>query len=114
MQYIPDFAKATVRIEDRASPLAKGLPETFVIEKEEWYTWSRSPRPNVSVFASVDESSYLPSNVVKMGGDHPVVWSNPHYKARNLYIFMGHHAGLFDSPEFVQLFRNAVFWGAGQ
>jgi hypothetical protein len=27
---------------------------------------------------------------------------------------MGHHAGLFDSPEFVQLFRNAIFWGAGQ
>jgi YVTN family beta-propeller protein len=112
--YLPDFAKATVKIEDPSSPLAKGLPSSFVIDKEEWYTWSRSPRPNVKVFASVDESSYFPNTLIKMGGDHPVVWSNPNYKARNLYIFMGHHGGLFDSPEFIQLFRNAVFWGAGQ
>lgn len=112
--YLPDFAKATVKIEDPASPLAKGLPSSFVIEKEEWYTWSKSPRPNVKVLASVDESSYVPDTMIKMGGDHPVVWSNPHYKARNVYIFMGHHGGLFDSPEFVQLFRNAIFWGAGQ
>jgi YVTN family beta-propeller protein len=112
--YIPDFAKATVKIEDSSSPLAKGLPSSFVIDKEEWYTWSRSPRPNVSVLATVDESSYVPNTMIKMGGDHPVVWSNPHYKARNVYIFMGHHAGLFDDPNFVQLFRNAIFWGAGQ
>lgn len=112
--YLPDFAKATVKIEDRASPLAKGLPASFVIDKEEWYTWSKSPRPNVHVLATVDESSYVPNTPIKMGGDHPVVWSNPNYKARNVYIFMGHHPGLFDSPEFVQLFRNAIFWGAGE
>jgi len=112
--YLPDFAKATVKIEDVNSPLAKGLPAAFVIDKEEWYTWSKSPRPNVNVVATVDESSYVPNTLIKMGGDHPVVWSNPHYKARNVYIFMGHHAGLFESPEFVQLFRNAIFWGAGQ
>lgn len=112
--YLPDFAKATVRIEDRSHPLAKELPASFVIDKEEWYTWSASPRPNVNVFATVDESSYVPNTMIKMGGDHPVVWSNPRYKARNVYIFMGHHAGLFDSPEFTQLFRNAVLWGAGE
>jgi len=112
--YLPDFAKATVRIEDPSHPLAKGLPPSFVIDKEEWYTWSKSPRPNVDVLATVDESSYVPNTMIKMGGDHPVVWSNPHYKARNVYIFMGHPGGLFDNPNFVQLFRNAIFWGAGQ
>ena len=112
--YLPDFARATVKIEDRSSPLAKGLPASFVIDREEWYTWSQSPRPNVNVLATVDESSYVPDTMIKMGGDHPVVWSNPHYKARTLYIFMGHHAGLFDNPSFVQLVRNAIFWGAGQ
>jgi type 1 glutamine amidotransferase len=112
--YLPDFAKATVKIEDPSSPLAKGLPASFVIDKEEWYTWSQSPRANVNVLATVDESSYVPNTMIKMGGDHPVVWSNPHYKARNVYIFMGHHAGLFESPDFVQLFRNAIFWAAAQ
>jgi YVTN family beta-propeller protein len=112
--YIPGFAKAAVKLEDPSSPLAKGLPPSFVIDREEWYTWSQSPRPNVHVVATVDESSYVPDTKTKMGGDHPVVWSNPNVKARNVYIFMGHHGGLFDNPNFVQLFRNAVFWGAGQ
>ena len=112
--YIPDFAKATVKIEDASSPLTKGLPSSFVIDKEEWYTWNRSPRPKAHVLATVDESSYVPNSMIKMGGDHPVVWSNPNYKARNVYIFMGHHAGLFDDPNFVMLFRNAIFWGASQ
>lgn len=112
--YIPDFAKATVKIEDPAHPLFKGLPSSFVIDKEEWYTWSQSPRPNVHVLATVDESSYVPDRSIKMGGDHPVIWSNPHVKARNVYIFMGHHGGLFDNPNFLQLVKNAVFWGAGQ
>ena len=112
--YLPNFARATIKIEDRNHPLAKGLPESFVIEKEEWYTWDRSPRPNVHVIGTVDEASYQPNTFIKMGGDHPVIWSNPHYKARNVYIFMGHYAGLFDNPNFVQLFRNAIFWGAGQ
>jgi YVTN family beta-propeller protein len=112
--YLPDFAKATVKIEDQSSPLAKGLPPSFVIDKEEWYAWNVSPRPNVHVLATVDESSYVPNTMIKMGGDHPVVWSNPHYKARNVYIFMGHHDGLLEDPNFVQLFRNAIFWGANQ
>ncbi len=112
--YIPDFAKATVKVEDPSHPLFKGLPPSFTIDKEEWYTWNQSPRPNVNVLATVDESSYVPDRPTKMGGDHPVIWSNPHYKARNVYIFMGHYGGLFDNPNFVQLFRNAVFWAAGQ
>ncbi|MBS1876885.1 MAG: ThuA domain-containing protein [Acidobacteria bacterium] len=112
--YLPAFAKATVRIENRSHPLAKGLPSSFTIDREEWYTWSKSPRPEVDVLATVDESSYVPETRTKMGGDHPVIWSNPHYAARNVYIFMGHDEGLFMSPEFRQLFRNAVFWGAGR
>jgi hypothetical protein len=112
--YLADFARATVRVEDRAHPLMKGLPDSFVVEREEWYTWDRSPRPNVRVLATVDEASYVPDARIKMGGDHPVVWSNPHVKARNAYVFMGHHAGLFENAAFAQLFRNAVLWGAGQ
>jgi hypothetical protein len=82
--YIADFAKATAKIEDPPQPLAKGLPSSFVIDKEEWYTWSQSPRPNVHVLATVDESSCVPDRPIKMGGDHPVIWSNPHFQARNV------------------------------
>jgi uncharacterized protein len=33
-------------------------------------------------------------------------------KARNIYIFMGHHPGLFQNEKYIQLFRNAIFWAA--
>jgi type 1 glutamine amidotransferase len=112
-QYIPTFATGTVNVEDSHHPAMKTLPHAFVIENEEWYTWSRSPRPNVHVLASVDESSYAPNSAVKMG-DHPVVWTNEHVKARNIYIFMGHHPELFQNTAFTTLFHNSIVWTAGQ
>jgi type 1 glutamine amidotransferase len=45
-----------------------------------------------------------------MGGDHPVIWTNPNYKARNLYIFMGHHPNLFQNASYVSLLQNAIHW----
>ena len=101
--YIADFATAKVKVEDQTHPLMKGLPKEFIIEKEEWYTYDKSPRPNVHVIASVDESTYSPDSKVKMG-DHPVIWSNSKMKARNAYIFMGHSPDLFDNELYVKLF----------
>ena len=45
----------------------KNLPRSFTIDNEEWYTWSQSPRKNVHVLASVDESTYRPDSTIKMG-----------------------------------------------
>jgi len=56
--YIPKFATAKVVVEDNKHPALKGVPASFVIENEEWYTWDKSPRPNVHVLATVDESTY--------------------------------------------------------
>lgn len=112
--YIATFAKATVHVEATNHPVMKGLPATFAVEKEEWYTYNKNPRLNVSVLATVDESTYSPDSDIKMGGDHPVIWSNEHMKARNVYIFMGHHPDLFKNEAFVKIFRNALFWGAGK
>lgn len=111
--YIPTFADGTVTVEDTSHPAMRDLPKTFLVKQEEWYTWDKSPRPNVRVLASVDENSYAPDTKTKMG-DHPVVWTNEHYKARNIYIFMGHHPELFDNPAFTTLFRNSIFWAAHQ
>lgn len=110
--YIPDFAAGKVVLEDSLHPCTKGLPSDFMIEKEEWYTYDKSPRPDVKVLASVDESSYRPASGKKMG-DHPVVWTNTSMKARNVYIFMGHSPDLFNNTSYTQLFRNAIFWAAG-
>ncbi len=111
--YIATFATGTVTVEDKQHPAMKDISSPFVIEKEEWYTYDTSPRPNVHVLASVDEKTYTPTTDIKMG-DHPVIWTNEHYKARNIYIFMGHGPWLFDNPSYTRIFKNAIFWAAGQ
>ena len=109
--YIARFARGTVHVEDGAHPVMKGIPDSFVVQKEEWYTYDKSPRPNVHVLAHVDESSYRPDTTIKMG-DHPVVWTNERMKARNVYIFMGHSPVLFDDWVYRKMLRNAIFWAA--
>jgi len=110
--YIASFVSADVDVEDTVHPVMRGLPKSFNIGKEEWYTYDKSPRPNVHVLATVDEESYKPNSDIKMHDDHPVIWTNEHVKARNIYIFMGHSPLLFDNPYYTQLFKNAIFWAA--
>jgi len=114
VDYIPKFATANVIVEDPSHPTMKGIAGSFVVDQEEWYTWDKSPRPNVHVLARVDESTYSPDTRTKMGGDHPVIWTNEHYKARNVYVFMGHHPELFQNSSFTTIFSNSIFWAAGQ
>jgi len=111
--YIPTFAAGTVSVEAPQHPVMRGLPAHFTIDREEWYTYDKSPRPNVHVLASVDENTYAPASPIRMG-DHPVVWTNEHVKARNVYIFMGHHGELFENSVFTTLFHNSILWAAQQ
>jgi hypothetical protein len=112
-EYIPTFVTGTVTVEAPKHPVMKNLPSHFTIENEEWYTYDKSPRPNVHVLASVNENTYSPASSIKMG-DHPVVWTNEHVKARNVYIFMGHHGELFQNSAFTTLFHNSILWAAHQ
>jgi hypothetical protein len=110
--YIPGFAEAKVSVEDGSHPVMKGVPGSFIVKKDEWYTYDKSPRSKVHVLASVDEASYTPDSDIKMG-DHPVIWTNDRFAARNIYIFMGHSPDLFDNQSYTTIFRNAIFWAAG-
>lgn len=114
LDYIATFASANVYVEEPTHPIFAGVPSPFVVTTDEWYKWDRSPRPNVHVLGHVDESSYMPPSDIKMGGDHPVIWTNDAYKGRNLYIFMGHHPNLFQNIAYMTLLQNSIFWAAGQ
>jgi type 1 glutamine amidotransferase len=107
--YIASFAAADVRVEATSHPIFHGVPQTFHVEADEWYTWDDNPRDHTTVLANVDEDSYTPDSDVKMG-DHPVIWTNEDYAARNLYIFVGHHPNLMENEAYKTLLRNAIFW----
>jgi type 1 glutamine amidotransferase len=111
--YIAKRVSGTVVVEDAAHPAMKGLPSTFVVGEEEWYTFDKDPRPNVHVLAHVDEASYQPPSDIKMG-DHPVIWTNEKMKARNIYILMGHHPTLLENDNYKTLVHNAILWAAGR
>ncbi|MBA4056784.1 MAG: glycosyl hydrolase, partial [Marivirga sp.] len=98
-----------VHIENKRHPIFHGLPSHFTLPGEEWYTFDKNPRANAQVLATVDENSYKPPSDIKMG-DHPVVWSNPKKKSKNVYFLFGHHGGLFELKEFKQLFTNTIQW----
>ena len=107
--YIAPLADGKVTVEKSNHPVMKDVNPSFILPDDEWYTYNRSPRANVTVLASVDENSYTPASDIKMG-DHPVVWVNPDKKARNIYIQPGHSPRLFESEDFCRLFSNAIDW----
>ncbi|MEI9956129.1 MAG: ThuA domain-containing protein [Ferruginibacter sp.] len=107
--YIETFVDGEVKVEDKVHPVMKNVPAIFKIDKEEWYTYDKSPRPNVHVIASVNENTYTPATTIKMG-DHPVIWSNEKVAAKNVYIFMGHSPELFKNETYCTIFKNAIFW----
>ena len=107
--YIAPLANGTLIVEDKQHPVMKDVPASFVVPDDEWYTYDKSPRPNVHVLANVDESSYTPASDIKMG-DHPVVWVNESKKARNVYFQIGHSSKLYETEGFTTMFRNAIEW----
>ena len=111
--YIAATASAKVNVEDQKHPVMKGVSKSFVLDNDEWYTYNKSPRPNVHVLATVDESTYNPASDIKMG-DHPGVGVNEKMKARNVYFLMGHDGSLLQSRDFTTMFANAIKWSSGK
>jgi type 1 glutamine amidotransferase len=103
----PAFQKATVIVEDRRHPATRNLPARFEIS-DEWYEFDKSPRPNVHVLASVDESTYKQNRPM---GDHPIVWCSEKY-GRMIYIGIGHSPEHWKDRNYLALVRDAIVWAA--
>ena len=103
----PKKQTGTIIVEDRTHPVTKNLPPSFIFY-DEWYEFNRSPRPNVHVLATADETSY--KQEIPMG-DHPMIWINPKY-SRAIYIGIGHDTTACTDPNFTILMRDAILWAA--
>jgi type 1 glutamine amidotransferase len=105
----PKKQTGTILVEDRTHPVMKDLPASFSFY-DEWYEFNRSPRPNVHVLATADETSY--KQEIPMG-DHPMIWTNPLWH-RAVYIGIGHDTTACTDRDFTILMRNAILWAAEQ
>ena len=112
----PQFQTAKVRISDATHPVAHGLPLSWDMN-EEWYSFKNNPRLNGSrIIATLDESTYKPEAMagqnLRMGADHPIVWSRCINKGRMFYSAIGHRPERYSDAVYVQMLEQAVGWAA--
>ncbi|MBW2241145.1 MAG: ThuA domain-containing protein [Deltaproteobacteria bacterium] len=116
----PQFQEATAIVEDRDHPATAKLPESFN-HMEEWYSFTESPRTKgFRVLARVDESTYSPQidflwmdKDLRMGDDHPIVWTTCAGKGRVLYNALGHQAAAYETQELKDLTEGSLVWALG-
>jgi type 1 glutamine amidotransferase len=92
----PAIQQATVGIERADRGGTMGLPAAWV-RTDEWYNFRSNPRANVTVLATLDESTYSGGT---MGADHPIVWVHDVDAGRAFYTAMGHTAESYADPSF--------------
>jgi hypothetical protein len=107
----PTVQQASVRLEAADTPATAGLPSPWV-RTDEWYDFRSNPRPNVTVLATVDESTYTGGT---MGPDHPIAWTHPTPGGgRAFYTAMGHTITSYAEPLFRAHLAGAIRWVAGR
>ena len=110
----PQFQQATVRIENATHPATLDLPAEWQ-RTDEWYSFAASARkPGVTVLATLDEGSYSPEGMfgqeLRMGKDHPIVWSHCVGKGRVFYSAIGHTATSYAEPNYRAMLLGATNW----
>jgi uncharacterized protein len=106
---------ATLRVDDKASPVTRRLPPHIESPANEWYSWLPSPRANedIKVLLTLDVSNYpLGFKDTLTSGDIPVVWTNTKY--RMIYMNMGHGDKIFTDAHQNDLFEDALRWLGGR
>jgi type 1 glutamine amidotransferase len=105
----PAVQPAAVVVEAPTHPAMVGLPARWM-RTDEWYDFRANPRPNVTVLATVDETSYTGGT---MGADHPIVWAHPTSGGgRAFYTALGHTSESYAEPLFRGHLAGAVRWAA--
>ncbi len=117
----PQFQQGRLVIEDQSHPATKGLGAEWVRE-EEWYSFDKSPRAKgYHILVTLDEASYSPREKIpflvdkdlRMGKDHPVVWTHCEGKGRAFYSALGHRAESYSEAKHLEMIVGAISWAAG-
>lgn len=115
---LPQFQTATVTTEDLTHPAMAHLAKSWQ-HKEEWYCFEASPRANVNVLASIDESGLNMLSInsstgavtnMAMGDDHPVIWHHDIGRGRVFYSALGHATETYQREEIKVMLESAIIW----
>jgi len=104
----PAQQEAKIHIENKKNPTVSFLPDPWV-RTDEWYNFKTNPRSQVTVLATVDESTYKGGT---MGADHPIIWCHNVGKGRSWYSALGHTHESYKDPLFLRMLAEAMNWVA--
>jgi cytochrome c len=107
----PQIQRAAVRVSNRKHPSTSGLPATW-LRVDEWYNFTRNPRPAVEVLARLDEGSYAPGEGA-MGADHPIAWAHSFQGGRAWFTGGGHTDESYAEPLFRRHLLGGIRYAAG-
>ena len=69
------------------------------------------------MLATLDESTYSPRMKIlmidrdlRMGDDHPIIWSHCIGRGRAIYSALGHLAEAYDEPAHLRFLAQAIEW----
>jgi glucose/arabinose dehydrogenase/type 1 glutamine amidotransferase len=105
----PAIQQATVKVLDPVHPSTAPLPRRWP-RTDEWYSFDANPRGRVLVLATLDETSYEPSE--RMGFDHPTAWCHEFEGGRAWYTGGGHTEASYDEISFRQHILGGILWAA--
>lgn len=102
----PAIQPARITVEIKDHPSTRMLPGLWN-RTDEWYTYTLSPRDDVTVLASLDEDSFSGGG---MNGDHPIAWCHEYEGGRALYTGGGHTKESYREPKFRAHLKGSLEW----
>jgi PKD repeat protein len=117
---------ATVHVEDTDAHSTQGLPAPHWVRTDEWYNYQSpdnpsvggggtdySPRPNVHVLITLDESTYDEDDGNTTDDDHPISWCQRYEGGRSWYTGMGHTDQSFSEADYLKHILGGIEVSAG-
>jgi PKD repeat protein/plastocyanin len=124
LSHPPGTPDAVVHVEDTNDHSTQGLPAPNWPRTDEWYNYKPvnfeqtgnvdySPRANVHVLASVDESTYDEQDGNTTDDDHPISWCHKYDGGRSWYTGMGHTDASFSEANYLKHILGGIEVAAG-
>ena len=105
----PAIQSATLNVVDPSHRSTRHLPIRWT-RTDEWYDFRSDLDRDITVLIRIDETTYRGG---RMGADHPISWYHTYDGGRAWYTALGHTAGSYSEPPFLEHLRGGIRWAAG-